>query len=469
MSYLQQVQRISDSHYVLPKVGNMQVDVDAFLSETLFAQTDEALWRQAADAASYPGMIGLYLMPDTHLGYGIPVGGVAVTEDVIIQAGSGYDISCGVVYLRVPKLHAADVADWHKRKRWIDEVELRIATGVGSNRPKHMPRMAEAKVDEILRYGAKAIGVHPDVCERQYIDVDESVLDTGRIARARDKACPQLGSLGGGNHFVEMQVDVNDGSVWVMIHCGSRGYGWQTANHYFYAGAKLRGLAKHRREESWLRADEPLGREYWAHHNSAANYAVANRHIIVRGVQRALESVFGVTGEVFYEISHNLVQDETLVLPDGSTRKGFVHRKGATRAFPADHPDLAGTRWAESGHPCLIPGSMLDGAAILYPLDGAYRSGCSVNHGSGRVMARGQAKRELSARHDDIDTQMRSVERALGGVRVRGIVGNTERTPLDECGHVYKQLDDVLHVLESEGIARVAHRMYPVANIKGTD
>src|SRR5690606_28868222 len=224
-----------------------------------------------------------------------------------------------------------------------------------------------------------------------------------------------------------------------------------------------------RREESWLRADEPLGREYWAHHNSAANCAVANRHIIVRGVQTALENVFGVTGEVFYEISHNLVQQETLELPDGSTRTGFVHRKAATRAFPSGHPDLAGTAWADTGHPCLVPGSMLDGAAILFPLEGAYGSGRSVNHGSGRVLARGQAKRELAARQGEIDAEMRDIERTLGGGVVRGIVGNCERTPLDECGHVYKRLDEVLRVLEAEGIARVAHRLYPVANIKGVD
>ncbi|MDX1498828.1 MAG: RtcB family protein [Woeseiaceae bacterium] len=469
MSYLNAVEKLGDSHYVLPQSGGMQTDVHAFLSATLFEQTDEALWRQAAKAASYPGMIGLYLMPDVHLGYGIPVGGVAVTEDVIIQAGSGYDISCGVVYLRVPGLTAADVADPGRRRRWIDEVELRIATGIGSHRPKHKPRIAESDIEDIFRYGAKAIGVSQDVCERQYIEVDEAALDSGRIGRARNKACPQIGSVGGGNHFVEMQVERDSGEVWVMIHCGSRGYGWQTANHYFYAGAELRGLPKNRREESWLRADEPLGREYWAHHNSAANYAVANRHVIVRGVQEALEEVFGPRGEVFYEISHNLVQEETLVLPDGTTKKGFVHRKGATRAFPPGHPDLAGTRWDATGHPCLVPGSMRDGAAILYPLEGAYRSGCSVNHGAGRVMARGQAKRELGPVHDDIDREMQEIRRTLGGVDVRGIVGNTGRTPLDECGRVYKDLDEVLGVLEAQGIARVAHRLYPVANIKGTD
>jgi tRNA-splicing ligase RtcB len=408
-------------------------------------------------------------MPDTHVGYGIPVGGVAVTDDVIIQAGSGYDISCGVLYLKAPGLTAADVADEDKRLRWIRAVESRIATGIGSHRPRHMPHFRESDVEDILRYGAKALGVEADLCERQYIPVDEVALDAHRIGRARDKALPQLGSVGGGNHFIEMQVDRDDGSVWVMIHCGSRGYGWQTANHYFYAGAELRGLPKNRREESWLRADESLGREYWAHHNSAANYAVANRHIIVRGVQDALDDVFSASGEVFYEISHNLVQQETLVLPDGRSQRGFVHRKGATRALPAGHPDLLGSQWETTGHPCLVPGSMIDGAAILYPLPGAYDSGCSVNHGAGRVMARGQAKRELSSRQREIDREMRTIVRTLGGVQIRGIVGNTEHTPLDECGHVYKNLDAVLGVLEGAGIARVARRLYPVANIKGTD
>jgi tRNA-splicing ligase RtcB (3'-phosphate/5'-hydroxy nucleic acid ligase) len=469
MSFRERVERLTDTHYVLPRVGAMNADVHAFLSPALLAQTDEQLWRQAAQAAAYPGIVGFYLMPDTHVGYGIPVGGVAVTDDVIIQAGSGYDISCGVLYLNVPELHAADVADEDKRRRWIRAVESRIATGLGSHRPRHMPRFSERDVEEIFRHGAKALHVDAGLCERQYIDVDDDVLDSDRIGRARDKALPQLGSIGGGNHFIEMQVDRDDGSVWVMIHCGSRGYGWQTANHYFYAGAELRGLPKNRREESWLRVDEPLGREYWAHHNSAANYAVANRHIIVRGVQQALEDVFAVKGNVFYEISHNLVQQETLVLPDGRTQRGFVHRKGATRALPAGHPDLVGTHWEKTGHPCLVPGSMIDGAAILYPLRGAYDSGCSVNHGAGRVMARGQAKRELAPLQSDIDREMRTVTRTLGGVRIRGIVGNTDHTPLDECGHVYKSLDAVLRVLEGAGIARVAQRLYPVANIKGTD
>jgi tRNA-splicing ligase RtcB len=476
MSLKYAVQKIADNHYVLPKVGSMKVEAHAFLSEALYEATDEALWSQAAAGASYDGVVGCYLMPDTHVGFGVPVGCVVVTDGTIIQAGSGYDISCGVLYMKVPGLSAEKVRGKYERERWIREVDKRVATGVGSDRPKLMPRFSSQKAEEILRYGAKALGVRAELCERQYIPVPED-LDLHEIDRAYSKVVPQLGSVGGGNHFIEMQVDRDDGSVWVMVHCGSRGYGWQTANHYFYEGARERGLRAQNREASWLYAGEPLGKAYWAHHNSAANFAVANRHIIVHGIQEALEVVFGVRGEVYYEISHNLVQEETIRLPDATSPKGyveqrgFVHRKGATRAFPAGHPDLVGTPWAETGHPCLIPGSMYAGAAILFAQENAWKSGFSVNHGSGRLLARGAAKKTLERKQADIDAEMREVRRVFGPekIEIEGIVGNTKHTPLDECGHVYKDLDEVLAVLEAEGIAKVAHRLYPVANMKGMD
>ncbi len=465
--------------FVLPQTKTMRAPVTAFLSPELFAQTDEALWRQAFDSASYEGVKGVYLMPDTHIGYGIPIGGVVVTDNTIIQSGSGYDISCGVVYMRVPGLHASDIADQETRRRWIDEVELRIATGVGA-RPTDMMIKSNLKstisTEDVLRYGAKALGVSADVCERQFIEVDEAAFTGNRAARkskqiqkALGKANPQLGSVGGGNHFVEMQVDQQTGEVWVMVHCGSRGYGWNVADYFFRAGAELRGLPQNRREQSHLFADEPLGKEYWAWHNSAANYAVANRHTIVKGVQAATQIVYGQKAEVFYEISHNLVQKETLVLPDGTQTSGFVHRKGATRALPAGHPDLRGTAWFKTGHPCLIPGSMMDGAAILYPLDGAYQSGCSVNHGSGRTMGRGAARRAFTELQGLINDEMAEITRTLGGVEVVGIMSNHRNIPLDECCHVYKDLDEVLAILVANGIARIEARLYPVANIKGCD
>ncbi len=467
MSLKYAVTKVSDNHYVLPKSGTMKVEVNAFLSETLYEASEEGVWQQIKDGASHEGVIGAYLMPDCHIGYGIPVGSVLVTEDTILQGGSGYDISCGILMLKA-QMRAGDVKGKYERRRWSTEVERRIATGVGSKRPDLMPAFKTKKADEILRYGAKALGVSEDLCERQYIPIPDNV-DLSLIEAAYTKVVPQLGSVGGGNHFVEMQCDRDSGEVFIMVHCGSRGYGWQTANHFFYAGARLRGLPSNRREESWLRVDEALGKEYWAHHNSAANFAIANRHVIVNGIREATQLVFNSDVEVYYEISHNLVQEETLVLPDGTSKKGFVHRKGATRAFPAGHPDLKGSVWENTGHPCLIPGSMYDGAAILFPQPGAYQSGCSVNHGSGRILARGKAKRQLEHKQDRIDDEMATVKRIFNGVPIEGIMSNHRHVPLDECAHVYKDLDSVLGVLEAENIARVDRRMWPIANIKGAD
>lgn len=467
MSYKYQVEKHTNNHYVLPRMGGMKCDVHAFLNENLYNWSEEEMWSQAVNSASYPGVTGVYLMSDCHLGYGIPVGGVVVTDDVIIQSGSGYDISCGMLCMKVKNLHAQDVASWEKRDAFIREVNKRVALGTGSKRPNKMPQFDSKEIDDMLHFGAKATGTPAELCERQYIPIEHDI-NVDSIEKAYEKASVQMGSIGSGNHYGELQVNANDGSVWVSIHCGSRGYGYQTANHFFYRGAELRGLPKNKREQSWLYADEQLGREYWAHHNAAANYAIANRHIIVNGIQEALRKVWKTEAEIYYEISHNLVQQETILLPDGTIKKGFVHRKGSTRAFPAGHPDLIGTSWEKTGHPCVVAGSMLTGGAILFPKDSA-KSGCSVNHGSGRRMGRKEAKRKLEHKREYLTNQMKNIKRKLGGVEIRGIVTNNKKLPLDECGMVYKDLEEVIKVLEDENIAKLDKRLYPVANIKGAD
>jgi tRNA-splicing ligase RtcB len=180
----------------------------------------------------------------------------------------------------------------------------------------------------------------------------------------------------------------------------------------------------------------------------AANFAVANRLIIGEAVCEALEAVFGGSAEIYYEISHNLIQKEA---------GRFVARKGATRAFPAGHPALAGTVWAKTGHPILIPGSMETGSAILFAKDGAEKSIYSVNHGSGRRLSRGEAKKTL----DQKTTDARMAK--------AGILLNTRVTPIDESGPCYKNLDDVLETVEQAGLARVERRLKPLACIKGAD
>lgn len=459
--------KITNNHFVLPRTGTMKVDAHAFLSDDLFEASEEEVWQQIYAGASYEGVTGAYLMPDTHTGYGVPIGSVVVTDNVMIQGGSGFDISCGIVMCKT-SLTAKDVMDKGIRRKWIDEVEKRISSGYGQKKASLAPKFSAKKVDDILRHGAKALNISSNLCERQYIPVSQTI-DLNKIDKAYEKAMPQLGSVGGGNHFVELECDKDTGEVWIMIHCGSRGYGWQTANYFFYEGAKLRGLPTNQRELSWLRKDEELGKMYWDYHNSAANYAIANRHIIVAGIEEATQEVFKSSLDVYYEISHNLIQEETLVLPNGSTKKGFVHRKGATRAMPAGHPDLKGSKWEKTGHPCLIPGSMYEGAAILFPREGAYKSACSVNHGSGRTMARGKAKRELGSKQSIINDEMDSVVRTFNGIQIEGVMSNHRNIPIDECAHVYKDLDSVLNVLKEENIAEVKHRLYPIANIKGAD
>ena len=467
MSLKYAVQKLSDNHYVLPKVGSMKVEAHAFLSEALYQASEEPVWQQIASGASYEGVTGAYLMPDTHVGYGVPVGSVIVTDDTIIQGGSGYDISCGVLYMKAA-LTAGAVKGKYSRERWVREVERRIATGKGSHRPELMPRFSRRQADDILRFGARALGVRPELCERQYIPVPDGV-DLTKIERAHAAVVPQLGSIGGGNHFVEMQVDRDSGEVYVMVHCGSRGYGWQTAEPLLLRGGEGAGSAQgpprglvapgRRAPRPGVLGSPQLGGELRRREPPHHRRRHPRRH--TGGVRRR---------------RRGLLRDQPQPRAGGDPR--LARRR--------DEEGLRPPQGSDAGVPCGAPGSGgyalgSDRSSVPHPrfdvrrrgdpvpLPGAYKSACSVNHGSGRLLARGEAKRKLEHKQQRIDDEMATVTRTFAGVPVEGIVGNHRHVPLDECAHVYKDLDEVLAVLEAEGIARVAHRLYPVANIKGTD
>ncbi|GHG88851.1 RtcB family protein [Comamonas sp. JC664] len=450
MSWKQRLEKVSEGHYTLPKTKSMKVDADLFLSDKLLwgegpeqPGLEDSVFDQVVNAASFPGVTRVAVTPDCHLGYGVPIGTVVETDGILLPTAAGYDIGCGMVQLQTT-LMAEDVADATKRRRWIDEVTKRIAVGVGASRVQKQRRVTDRTFGDVVRHGAKALGRGNSVTERDYIPVEDDRVDIPERAFGKRE---QLGSLGGGNHFTEMQVD-QDGRVWVMLHTGSRGFGWNIAKHFFVEGAAQLGLKSRSEDHVWLDAESPLGRAYWNLHNMAANFAVANRLIIGEAVCDALEAVFGGTASVYYEISHNLIQKEA---------GKFVARKGATRAFPGGHPALKGTPWEKSGHPILIPGSMETGSAILFAEPGAEKSIYSVNHGSGRRMSRSEARRVL--KQDATDKRMAEA----------GILLNTRQTPLDESGPCYKNLDDVLETVELAGLARVAHRLKPVACIKGAD
>ena len=450
MSWKQIVEKVAQGHFVLPRTKTMRVDAHLFLSDKLLhgepgsePGLEESVFGQIVNAASFPGVTRVAVTPDCHHGYGVPIGTVVETEGTLLPTAAGYDIGCGMVQLRT-SLRAEDVADKQLRRRWIDEVTARIAVGVGAGRAKKQRSLSSKDFAEVVRYGAKALGRTSGVTERAFVPVEDDRVDIPE--RAYEKR-EQLGSLGGGNHFTEMQVD-GEGRVWVMLHTGSRGFGWNIAKKFFVEGAAALGLRRASEDFVWLDASSRMGKEYWNLHNMAANFATANRLLIGDAVCAALEEVFGGTAEIYYEISHNLIQKE-----DGK----FVARKGATRAFPAGHPALRGTPWAATGHPILIPGSMETGSAILFAQAGAHASIYSVNHGSGRRLSRGEAGRVLDQEKTD-----RRMEEA-------GILLNTRKTPLDESGPCYKDLDDVLAGVEEAGLARVERRLLPVACIKGAD
>ena len=446
MGWKQTLEKAGDGHWVLPKRKTMRCDAHLFLSDVLLFGEDggggveEDVFGQVVNAASFPGATRVVLTPDCHVGYGVPIGTAIETEGVLLPTAAGYDIGCGMVQLST-SLTREDVADKDKRRQWIEAVVRRIGVGVGEGgahkvRPKLVP--------EVLRHGAKALGRGHDVAERACIPLDDDRVDVPERAWAKRG---QLGSLGGGNHFCEMQVD-EAGKVWVMLHTGSRGFGWNIAKQFFVEGARALGLARSNEDHVWFDAGSVMGRAYWNLHNMAANFAIANRLLIGDAVCEALEEVFGGEARVYYEISHNLIQQE------GGR---FVARKGATRAFPAHHAALTGTGWEETGHPILIPGSMETGSAILFAQPGAAQSLHSVNHGAGRRLSRTQAKRHL----DQKTTDLRMAK--------LGVLLNTRHTPLDESGPCYKDLGQVLEAVELAGLARVEKRLTPIACIKGND
>jgi tRNA-splicing ligase RtcB len=307
---------------------------------------------------------------------------------------------------------------------------------------------AEYYVDH---YGATFDRSH---AERHRIPVDDGWEIPWGGRGKPERGLAQLGSLGGGNHFIELQRSEQTGTLFVQVHTGSRGFGHGLATNYF-------DLARAERPEDVTDIDlghfTPTSHYYRDYLNAVAaggNFAILNRLIIFEQIAEAFRKVFRADLELIYEISHNLVQKEW----HPEFGDVLVHRKGATRAFPAGHPGLEGTLWEETGHPVLIPGSNKDYSYILRPLPGAVESGFSVNHGAGRRLSRGEAMRRFSQRQMDDE------------YRAAGILVNLDgRVPLDEAGPAYKSSREVVAAVVDAGLARVEHELWPLSSLKGTD
>jgi tRNA-splicing ligase RtcB len=434
------------------------VPVRLFLDEGLLRDAEPSLYRQIVNATRFPGTKMVAITPDAHVGYGVPVGSVILTdraEGAIAMGPVGFDIGCGMMSARsdVPWGEAT-----HDRKMELHRaIMARVALGAGG-KSKRFGDLSKRETQEIVRGGAEhyvakyGAGFDRSRAERHRIPVDDDWDVPWGGPGNPDRGCAQLGTLGAGNHFIELQRCEDTGTLFVQLHTGSRGFGHGLATNYF---------ARAQREHPGLEMDlgyfEPGSPDFDGYRNAVAaggNYAIVNRLVIYEAIAEAFEKVFRRPLELLYEISHNLVQEET----HPELGDVWVHRKGATRAFPAGHPALAGTMWADTGHPVLIPGSNRDHSFVLRPLAGAAKSGFSVNHGAGRRLSRGEASRTLD--QQTIDEQYRR----------DGILVNLDgRVPLDEAGPCYKSADDVTQVVVDAGLAEIVHRLWPLGSLKGNE
>jgi tRNA-splicing ligase RtcB len=449
-----------DGYYNLQTEDIGEVPVRLFLTHTLLEQAEDILYRQIVNATRFPGVRLVVITPDTHYGYGVPVGCVILTDaesGAVAMGPVGFDISCGMVSARsdVP----AEAATPDKRMEFNRSVMERVEMGYGGQSHR-LGKVSEQEFNNLVRGGAEyyveKYGATFDRsrAERHRIPVDDDwQIPFGGKGRP-ERGMSQLGSLGGGNHFIELQRSEMTGTLFVQVHTGSRGFGHGLATNYFEMAREERPDAITDIDLGYFTPDSRHYKDYLNAVAAGGNYAILNRLIIFEQVSEAFQKVFGQPLELIYEISHNLVQREWHPEFDDV----WVHRKGATRAFPAGHPALQGTFWEETGHPVLIPGSNKDYSYILRPQAGAVNSGYSVNHGAGRRLSRGEATRTLSQRAMDD-------EYAAAGI----LVNTNGRVPLDEAAPAYKSSEEVVRAVVEAGLAEIEHKLWPLASLKGVD
>ena len=467
----------------LPRIGSMRTDGVVYADHALFQaiQNDEAL-AQVCNVATLPGIVGPSMaMPDIHWGYGFPIGGVAAFDEhegIISPGGVGFDISCGVRLLR-SAISVEEVQQDPQLSHLANQLFERIPSGVGVNARRHLrPR----EMEKVMIQGAgwpvaEGFGQPTDL---EYLEEGGCIrgADPGEVSeRALERGARQLGTLGSGNHFLELQkvdeifdaeaakvLGLVEGSVAVSIHTGSRGFGYQICEDHLRrmvkASAKY-GIDLPDRQLCCAPLQSPEGRAYLGAMACAANFAFANRQVITQHVREVFEQIFGKGAawhrlSVVYDVCHNLAKVEAHRVGE-DTRRVCVHRKGATRALPPGHPELPAA-YRGVGQPVLIPGDMGRYSYVLCANAGAaeetFSSSC---HGAGRVLSRKKAKALARGR------------KLLNEMEERGVLVRSGRraTVAEEMPEAYKDVADVVRSVEGAALARRVARLVPFAVIKG--
>lgn len=474
----QRLKKVSDYMYELPIEDDMNVPARFYLSPKLFDLVEDDAILQGKNVASLPGIYTAALaMPDMHVGYGFPIGGVAAFDSekgVISPGGVGFDINCGVRLLST-NLKKQDVTP--KIKELLEALFRNVPCGVGG---ESTLRLSDQELDDVLNTGAawavkNNLGVQDDLdhCE------GNGSLNLARAdlvsPRAKKRGRKQLGTLGAGNHFLEVQyVDkvfdeakgkvfrINEeGQVTVMIHCGSRGLGHQICSDYIRkmedAFPEIRQSLPEK-DLIYAPADSSLAKEYFGAMYAAANFAWANRHIIAHQVRKSFRQVFGEKAvlDTVYDVAHNIAKLEEHVI-DGQTRKVYVHRKGATRAFGPGSEEIP-SDYRGVGQPIILPGSMGTASYVLAGTDkGMGETFGSTAHGAGRLMSRMAAKKQF--RGEEVQKELESQHILVKAASWKGIS--------EEAPKVYKDVDEVVRVSDAAGISKMIVRVRPIGVIKG--
>lgn len=478
------IQKIDNYRWRIPKSykPTMRTDGIVYATESMLAQIkkDESL-EQVANVATLPGIVGPSLaMPDIHWGYGFPIGGVAAfgyEDGVVSPGGVGYDINCGVRLLRTD-LTVDDVEN--RLADLIDQLYVNIPAGVGG---EGNLRVSEAELKQVMLKGAKWMVEHGmgwvedlEVTEEQGAmpDADPEVVSKEAISRGR----PQIGTLGAGNHFLEIQVveEVYDetvaqvfgitgkGQITVMIHTGSRGFGHQVCEdnlRVMQKAVQRYGISLPDRQLACAPVTSPEGQQYLGAMRSAANFAWANRQAITHWVRESFEKVMGAGAHKLglrqvYDVAHNIAKIEEHYF-NGELRTLCVHRKGATRAFgPGD--SRIPKQYREVGQPVIVPGDMGRYSFLLVGTERAMKETWgSTCHGAGRVMSRNEAIKKMPGRQ--VQEQL-----AKAGIMVKA---KGRETLSEEASYAYKDVAEVVETCQGAGISRLVAKMRPLGVVKG--
>lgn len=476
-----QVHQVNDYLWEIPpsEKPGMLVPARIYASASILSSMDRGVFDQVTNVACLPGIHRYALcMPDGHWGYGFPIGGVAAfdPEDGIISPGGvGYDVNCGMRLIRTD-LTLSDVQP--KLELLMTELFRRVPAGVGS---RGFVELTKRDFREVMRQGAawciaKGYGWDEDLERIEERGCLQGADPSKVTDYALERGINQLGTLGSGNHYLEVQVLSDRGlfdrpaaaamgligrdQVVIMVHCGSRGFGHQVASDYlkvFERAMRRYGITVKDQQLACAPFRSPEGQDYFAAMNCAANTAFANRQVITHQIREAFAAVFGESApalgmHLVYDVAHNIAKVERY--PDG---EWLVHRKGATRAFGPGSPELPDC-YRAIGQPVICGGSMETGSYLLVGTDHAMQETFgSTMHGSGRTMSRAQAKRRVQGHQLLRDMQRRGI--LVKAVSMSGLA--------EEAGFAYKNISDVVETVDRAGITKKVAELKPIGNIKG--